>query len=543
MNTNIVYPPPLNVDDTIFNVNNFFGARRDVGRGGTIGRTGPTGATGLPGFSTNTGATGSTGMRGPTGSTGITGATGSTGMTGMTGSTGMTGATGMMGPGNTLCILREQVNQAIPSGALTIITYGVGSTYIDPLNWHSEITNNSRITPTYPGWYSVTFNTSLTGSVYERVRHILVNGAGVDSVSDGITTTEGSGVRAGVTATVYCNGTTDYIETAVYQASGVSVNAASSYFYVNYIGSGMNGLVGITGATGVGGPTGAGGSIGFRGAFSDSTTQNIGITGTGVPITYNTNEIAGYGISIGSPSSRIVISTGGTYNIQFSAQLTSSGASDTIEIWLRVNGVNVPRSNTFLVVDNNKYQVAAWNFLYEFNSGDYFELITRGSTANGQIKAVASSPATPSIILTVSQVAYNGPTGMTGSRGHTGTAGVTGPTGASATNVLYRYDTTWLDDGSNNEIIPAGGTGKMIVPVNIFFSSNANTLGGNLIDVYYSNTNYYQSYNMWYTSIIVPTSVGSNIPIQNNVNMTALSGAIPTNFTFNVTSLYYLVDV
>lgn len=194
--------------------------------------------------------------------------------------------------------------------------------------------------------------------------------------------------------------------------------------------TGSTGMTGMTGSTGMRGPTGAGGSIGFRGAFSDSTTQNIGITGTGVPITYNTNEIAGYGISIGSPSSRIVISTGGTYNIQFSAQLTSSGSSDTIEIWLRVNGFDVPRTNTFLVVDNNKYQVAAWNFLYEFNSGDYFELITRGSTANGQIKAVASSPATPSIILTVSQVAYNGPTGSSGATGATGAQGVTGATGS-----------------------------------------------------------------------------------------------------------------
>lgn len=51
-----VYPPPLNVDDPIFNFNNFvYYTSLPSGGGGGVGATGPTG---LPGTAVNTGATG-----------------------------------------------------------------------------------------------------------------------------------------------------------------------------------------------------------------------------------------------------------------------------------------------------------------------------------------------------------------------------------------------------------------------------------------------------------------------------------------------------
>ena len=115
-----------------------------------------------------------------------------------------------------------------------------------------------------------------------------------------------------------------------------------------------------------------------------------------------------------------------------------------MDIWLKVNGANVPRSNTTLTLPNNNFVVAAWNFVYDFNAGDYFEIAS--ATAGGSVQLQATGPTTgptrpaiPSIILTVTQVTYTqagatgatGPTGPSGLTGETGLTGATGPTGPS----------------------------------------------------------------------------------------------------------------
>ena len=99
-------------------------------------------------------------------------------------------------------------------------------------------------------------------------------------------------------------------------------------------------------------------TFGFFGAFSDSTTQTI-TANTATPMTFNTTEES-FGVSIGSPSSRIVIANPGTYNIQFSAQLdkTDPGADDAT-VWLRIDGSDVPRSATDLTLRGNNERVVA----------------------------------------------------------------------------------------------------------------------------------------------------------------------------------------
>jgi hypothetical protein len=58
-------------------------------------------------------------------------------------------------------------------------------------------------------------------------------------------------------------------------------------------------------------------------------------------MTFNTTDAAN-GVTIGSPTSRIVVAEQGVYNVQFSAQLDkTSGAAANIYIWLRKNGTNV----------------------------------------------------------------------------------------------------------------------------------------------------------------------------------------------------------
>jgi hypothetical protein len=94
------------------------------------------------------------------------------------------------------------------------------------------------------------------------------------------------------------------------------------------------------------------------------------------------------------------------YDIQFSAQLdNTSGGSHLIFIWLRVNGVDVANSASQVRLKGTDGElVAAWNFVQNFNAGDYFELMWSVDNTSVQVlsqAAVAPVPAIPSIILTV----------------------------------------------------------------------------------------------------------------------------------------------
>ena len=141
------------------------------------------------------------------------------------------------------------------------------------------------------------------------------------------------------------------------------------------------------------------------GYFYDTTTQTAAVINTAYGITFNT---VGFqrGVTIGSPTSRIYTDRQGIYNIQFSAQLDkTSGGTAFIYIWLRVNGVDVPNSASQIRIQGNNAEiVAAWNFVEQFNAGDYFELMWSTDDTSCQIlasPAVAPVPAIPSVILTV----------------------------------------------------------------------------------------------------------------------------------------------
>ena len=161
----------------------------------------------------------------------------------------------------------------------------------------------------------------------------------------------------------------------------------------------------IAGVSGPAGPS----WTGYYGSFSDSTIQTI-TADTAKAVTFDTTEESD-GVAIGTPTSRIVITNAGTYNIQFSLQLdkTDSG-KDEATIWLRINGQDVPRSATDVTLDgNDAVLVAAWNLVATFTAGQYFELMWSSHDAAMRLKSTATRtgpvrPAVPSAILTVCQV-------------------------------------------------------------------------------------------------------------------------------------------
>lgn len=149
------------------------------------------------------------------------------------------------------------------------------------------------------------------------------------------------------------------------------------------------------------------------GSFYSTTTFTPAATGTAYAITFNNTYTRAdgsdltYGVYVGSPTSRVYVDNTATYNFQFSAQLKqTSGGTHNIFIWPRINGVNVDDSATQITMGggSNAATVAAWNFVLNLQTGDYFELIYSVDSTNIQIPYVAASspvPAIPSVILTV----------------------------------------------------------------------------------------------------------------------------------------------
>jgi hypothetical protein len=144
------------------------------------------------------------------------------------------------------------------------------------------------------------------------------------------------------------------------------------------------------------------------GAFSDTTLQAVTSVGEAMAMTFNTTDAAN-GISIGSPTSRIVVDNQGVYNVQFSAQLDkTSGAAAVIHIWLRKNGTNVPNTTSRVVIQGTAAElVAAWNFIIQLEPTNYVELMWESNDADVVLLAASATsvyPAIPSVICTVTQV-------------------------------------------------------------------------------------------------------------------------------------------
>lgn len=142
------------------------------------------------------------------------------------------------------------------------------------------------------------------------------------------------------------------------------------------------------------------------GQFYDTTTQIAGAINTPQAITFNTTDVS-YGVYLGSPSSRIYVDTEGIYNFIFSIQLDkTTGGTGLFWVWPRINGVDVPDSNSQVQIQgNNAEQLVTLGFFFELNAGDYVEVMFAVNDVSVQVQQFPASafyPSIPSIILTVS---------------------------------------------------------------------------------------------------------------------------------------------
>ena len=147
------------------------------------------------------------------------------------------------------------------------------------------------------------------------------------------------------------------------------------------------------------------------GQFSSTQTQS-GSADTAYSMTFNTTDFSN-GVTLVS-GSRLTIANTGLYNIQFSSQLhTTVNQAVDFSIWFAMTGSNIANSNTDFSIEKiagGGFQVAALNFLTQIASGSYVELKYSKTTAQGQLQAKGTQstptrPATPSVIVTVTQIA------------------------------------------------------------------------------------------------------------------------------------------
>ena len=150
------------------------------------------------------------------------------------------------------------------------------------------------------------------------------------------------------------------------------------------------------------------------GAFQDGTDQTAANTTTAYAITFDTTDYAN-GITL-SNTSRLNVSQGGLYNVQFSVQFKNT-TNDTqdVEVWFRKNGTDIAKSGSRFGLAPRKssgdpsHMIGALNYFVDLAESDYLQLMWRPSDVGVSIEHFAAGtsptrPAIPSVIATVSFV-------------------------------------------------------------------------------------------------------------------------------------------
>lgn len=129
---------------------------------------------------------------------------------------------------------------------------------------------------------------------------------------------------------------------------------------------------------------------------------------TAYPISSWTTVVSN-GISIGTPSSRIVFEEGGEFLVSFSAQIEStSGTTVNFWFWALINGSD-PDGRTIKASlhSNGATIVVSRATILTMNAGDYLEAMWATDRTSGHISAAAATafaPATPATTISITRI-------------------------------------------------------------------------------------------------------------------------------------------
>lgn len=144
--------------------------------------------------------------------------------------------------------------------------------------------------------------------------------------------------------------------------------------------------------------------------IASTATQSYSLADAPQAVTFDSVPFA-HGFSIGSPASRIVASNAGLYAIRVALQITSSSSStQSVFIWARKGGVDIPLSSSHVTVaSNSSYILPNVAFVIPLLAGEYFEIMTAVTSTNVSLSANAAQvapyprPASPSAKLRITQ--------------------------------------------------------------------------------------------------------------------------------------------
>lgn len=144
------------------------------------------------------------------------------------------------------------------------------------------------------------------------------------------------------------------------------------------------------------------------GSFDSTSTQTISTINTATSITLGTT-LSSNGVTIGTPTSRIVVSQAGFYSLSASLQLTSSSSSaKMVYFWLRKNGVDVPDTVRAITVNINGGETPiSLSYTVSLAASDYVELYWAADSTDVSLNALtglAFAPDAPSVLVNISQL-------------------------------------------------------------------------------------------------------------------------------------------
>ena len=140
------------------------------------------------------------------------------------------------------------------------------------------------------------------------------------------------------------------------------------------------------------------------GSFTSGVTQS-GSSAVSQSVQLTQDEVSS-GVSLVS-GTRITLNQAGTYTHTFSTQLLADTGADTVHIWWKKNGVNIPSSATRLALANNEENVMTVNLVDTAAGNDYYEVVWQTDNGDAVLLAEVATgniPAVPSIIYTVCKV-------------------------------------------------------------------------------------------------------------------------------------------
>ena len=144
------------------------------------------------------------------------------------------------------------------------------------------------------------------------------------------------------------------------------------------------------------------------GEFSKTTNATPAAINTAYALTFDNTDIA-LGISIGTPTSRIVATQSGLYQFTATVQITSSNTSaKTVGVWFARNGTAIANSRRLITLNINSGAVPiAMSEFFSLAANDYIEVFYSSDDTNITISTVAATafaPAAPAVVLGVTQV-------------------------------------------------------------------------------------------------------------------------------------------